>query len=150
MISLVPSNGCDSKRNLLRLPRVAEKDPSKTSTVTFAIAADTRAIIEDQVEKSGMPNTKFVARVMEWFAAQDPKLRMAILTRDGDARMELTRLALLEMAALQPGPESVAATAPVDVSDAVKIIHLMATKIEQIERGRESPKTMPGLAGKRK
>ena len=71
---------------------MVEKLP-KQKTVQIMLTPESRRIIENLRDDTGIPNTESMARILEWFAGLDRKLRLAILNRDEETRNELALLA---------------------------------------------------------
>src|SRR5687767_2562912 len=69
-------------------------------TITVTLNPRARDVVEQLREDTGVPNTEAMARILEWFAAQDRKFRLAVLTRDEETKRELVRLVLQEMAGM--------------------------------------------------
>lgn len=71
----------------------------KRKTIAVDLTPRAREVIDGIRDDTGVPNTEAMARLLEWFAGLDRKLRLAVLTRDIDTRNELLALALRDMAA---------------------------------------------------
>ncbi len=72
---------------------------SDRETINISLNARARAIVDGIRDDSGVPKVEAVARIIEWFADLDRKLRFAVLSRDIESQRELISLALKEMVA---------------------------------------------------
>lgn len=105
-------------------------DSSPPKAISITLNARARDIIERLRDDTGVPNTEAMARILEWFASQDRKFRLAVLTRDEETKRELVRLVLQEMAGMDKAGLA-DATASVTPREAVKVIRAMADKLAQ-------------------
>lgn len=108
---------------------------SKTKAVGISIQLSPKAreIVDQLRGDTGIPNTEALSRILEWFAGQDRKLRIAILTNDVDTRHELLRLALRDMAAMDTSAATIGGV-PVTLKETAAVIRAMADRIEVLER----------------
>lgn len=114
---------------------MAESDP-KRSTVVINIKPDAKVVIESIREETGVPQTEALTRILEWFAAQDRKLRVAILTRDEETQREMMGLLLQQVAGVNEATAQ-SATSAVSAEQAVAGIHALADRLKQIDEFRQ-------------
>jgi hypothetical protein len=147
MVNVSSAKPCDLKTNLLRLPNVAERDQAKATTIVVNVSPETRAIIEDLVDATGMAQTKFAARVFQWFAAQDRKFCLAVVSKDEATQRELMRLSLQQAigmdaaglaqasANLDPEAAAIAARALIDQLESLAKMYAKAVQ-QQARKGK--------------
>jgi predicted DNA-binding protein with PD1-like motif len=100
-----------------------------------SVAGSTRKMLDALKDETGIAKERAVARILDWFAAQDQRVRFAIVSGQGDAADVLARLKYGELTVGDLG------TIPTD--RAIEIIRLMVDRIEQLEnfrRGKKPPK----------
>ena len=99
-------------------PSKTKPDPITVANVPLNSRAN--AIIDKLRDDTGIPKVEAIARIVEWFAQQDRKFRLAILTRDLETQRELARLSLVDMAGIdQEAAASLAEHVPAE--QAIKI-----------------------------
>jgi hypothetical protein len=69
-------------------------------SMTIQVNPRARVVLEDLKDETGIANSEALVRLLEWFAALDPKARAGIINGRPDVRAEFTRLALSQMAGL--------------------------------------------------
>jgi hypothetical protein len=89
-----------SEKKFLLSHVVAEEPELPTVKTQVQLTGRARAVLDSLRDETGMPQTEAIARLFEWFAAQDLKFRQAILLRSPEASQEMARLALRHMAGL--------------------------------------------------
>lgn len=72
-----------------KMSSVASNAKAKRLAITFSVKASARDVLENLREETGIPNAEALARVLEWFASQEPALRLAILNRRPEVRTAL-------------------------------------------------------------
>lgn len=101
------------------------------------LSPDAREIIEGIREDTGQTAVVAMSRLLEWFAGQDRKFRLAILHNDEETKREQARLVLREMADLEAADPVAAAgsVAGVTFDQAVRIMRVMTDHIERLGAG---------------
>jgi hypothetical protein len=91
------------------------------------LSPQAREVVDGIKDDTGIAKAEVVTRVLQWFAEQDRGVRLAILTRQGDAAAELARIKLAEMAASGTGDVS-----GMSLDDAVRATKVLLDRIELI------------------
>ncbi|HEV7301625.1 MAG TPA: hypothetical protein VGN72_19830 [Tepidisphaeraceae bacterium] len=96
--------------------------------ISVEVSAAARDLLAQMKTEHGVPNVQIIARLLEWFAAQDLSVRLAVLSKTGDAGAALAKIKLAEMAAAGgiAGSEI-----PANVSQACELIRKLADKVER-------------------
>ena len=74
-------------------------EQAERKAISVTLNPRARQVIEGIRGDSGVPNTEAMARILEWFAALDRKLRLSVLTRDVGTQREMLTLLLQQMVA---------------------------------------------------
>jgi CheY-like chemotaxis protein len=114
---------------LLEFSGVSNSEPPRIN-LNVNVTPSARAVIERIREDTGVPNTEAVARLLEWFAAQPRKFRLALLNRDVDTQRELIRGVLVEMAGLD-AVHKIREAGPASIPEAVSAARAMLDEIEK-------------------
>jgi hypothetical protein len=83
-----------SRRIILPLLNVTDEAELPTVKTQVQLTSRARKVLDALKDDTGIPQTEAIARVFEWFSAQDRKLRVAILHRDENTQAEMMRLVL--------------------------------------------------------
>lgn len=101
----------------------------KPIAITVHLVPEARRVVDNIRNDSGVPNTEAMARILEWFAAQPRKFRLALLNRDVETQRELIRGVLVEMAGLDAA-QKIRDAGPASIPDALAVARAMLDEIE--------------------
>lgn len=68
-------------QNVLLSPFVAKREAGRVN-MQVPVAPHTRDFVDQLAERMGMPKTRIVARVFEWFESHSEEFQRAVLLRD--------------------------------------------------------------------
>lgn len=109
----------------------AEDGKRKQLPVSLNPAA--RRVIESIRQNTGIPNTTAMQRILEWFAALDNKLQLAVLVRDEQTKTELTQQVIRQMAGL-PAHSLAESAEKLTVEQTLAAIRAMTDRLENAHR----------------
>ena len=94
------------------------------------VASTTRTVLDSLSKKHGVTAKGLVARLLDWFAEQDPLVRNAMLYPDGDPSAELLRVQLGKVP-----PESLKSTVgELQVEPAFVLMRSLIDRLEKSHR----------------
>jgi hypothetical protein len=113
---------------LSRVFSCAVADSPRVS-ISVSIVPAARSILDRLREDTGVPQTEAMARLLEWFAAQPRKFRLALLNRDVETQRELIRAVLLEWAGIDAA-QKIKDAGPASIPEALAVARAMLDEVE--------------------
>jgi len=113
VLNSCPDIQLSAGRFLLPLGEVVDEDvktPRDNKAMAVNLSTDSKAILRELQEKTGVPMKVALERLLTWFADQDMKFRLAVFVNDNETRDDLVGIVLQQMRGGIPpaGPDGVA------------------------------------------
>lgn len=101
---------------------------AKPKSIQLQLSGAAREIVEGLRADTGIPNTEAMARLLEWFASLDRRLRVAILTRDQETIDRLLPTVLGRMIGV-PSDVSAKSMHDMNVSELGQVLQAVSEEI---------------------